>query len=206
MSWKSTPVVRHRDPTRYQKHRLEATRAAAAVFAEKGFHGASTSDIARLLGIKQASLYYYFKSKDQALFEVCVLGIRDYVAHMEIIAATQQPFAARLQASISSHLSSYRENNEALKVYNDERLYLSEEQRTELKQQGSRYRQLLQGIFEQGVREGVLSDSIDCHFAALSVIGLCNSWGDLIVRDHAMDIFSIVHQCTELVMNGFSRK
>ena len=33
--------------------------AAARVFAERGFHGATT-DIANVLGIRQASLYYYF--------------------------------------------------------------------------------------------------------------------------------------------------
>ena len=37
--------------------------AAARVFAERGFHGATTQDIADVLGIRQASLYYYFSSK-----------------------------------------------------------------------------------------------------------------------------------------------
>jgi len=31
--------------------------AAARVFAERGFHGATTQDIADVLGIRQASLY-----------------------------------------------------------------------------------------------------------------------------------------------------
>jgi AcrR family transcriptional regulator len=56
--------------TRYEKQRREAIKAAAAVFSDKGFHGASTKDIAERLGIKQGSLYYYFKSKEEALGEV----------------------------------------------------------------------------------------------------------------------------------------
>jgi hypothetical protein len=47
---------------------------------------------------------------------------------------------------------------------------------------------------------------MDCHFAALAVIGLCNSWGDLIVRDPDLDIFSIVQDCTDLLLNGFANK
>ncbi len=190
--------------SRYEQQRLQATKAAAAVFAEKGFHGATTADIAAKMGIKQGSLYYYFKSKDEALFEVCMLGMGDYVRRMEAIAGSQQPFAARLLASISAHLGSYREKNEALKVYNDERLYLSPEQRVSLKALGSRYRQLLQGIFDQGVAEGALRQDIDTHFAALAVIGLCNSWGDHIVRDPEFDIFDIVQQCTELLLHGLA--
>ena len=38
----------------------EMIEAAARVFAERGFHGATTQDIADVLGIRQASLYYYF--------------------------------------------------------------------------------------------------------------------------------------------------
>ena len=38
----------------------EIMEAAAHVFAERGYHGASTQDIADVLGIRQASLYYYF--------------------------------------------------------------------------------------------------------------------------------------------------
>lgn len=193
-----------KDQSRYQQQRLEATRSAAAEFAEKGFHGASTADIARRMGIKQGSLYYYFKSKEEALYEVCMLGIRDYLGRMEVIAASGQPFEAKLLAAVGSHLSGYRGTDEALKVYNTERLYLPEHERKDLKREGSRYRTLLEGIFEQGQRDGRVKESVDCHFAALTVIGLCNSWGEWIVRDHELDVFSIVQKCTDMLLNGFS--
>ncbi|NNF15877.1 MAG: TetR/AcrR family transcriptional regulator [Gammaproteobacteria bacterium] len=188
--------------TRYNHQRLAAIRSAAAVFADKGYHGASTADIAAHLGIKQGSLYYYFKSKEEALSEVCLLGIRDYVKRMSVIADSDQPFAAQLLATVSSHLMSYRETNEALKVYNDERLYLPEEKRTKLKTLGSRYRQQLEKIFEDARSAGVIRTTVDCHFAAQSVIGLCNSWGHLIVRDPELDVFILAQQCTDLVLQG----
>lgn len=192
------------ESNRYQHQRLAAIRSAASVFAEKGFHGSSTKDIAERMGIKQGSLYYYFKSKEEALGEVCLFGIEDYVRRMEAIAENDQPFEAKLMATVTSHLSSYRQKNEALKVHNDERLYLPEEKRTKLKRLGSRYRQLLEEVFEEGVRMGVLRATIDCHFAAQAVIGLCNSWGDIIVRDPDLDIFDVIQNCTELLLNGVS--
>ena len=191
---------------KYDLQRQAAIRSAAAVFAEKGFHGSSTRDIAEHLGIKQGSLYYYFKSKEEALGEVCMFGLQDYVDRMQKIAESDQPFEAKLMATVTSHLTSYREKNEALKVYNDERLYLPEARRTKLKELGSGYRQLLENIFEAGVEEGVLRDSIDCHFAAQAVIGICNAWGDLIVRDPELDIFTVIQQVTDLLLNGFSER
>ncbi len=191
---------------KYQQQRLQAIRAAASVFADKGFHGSSTRDIAEHMGIKQGSLYYYFKSKEEALGEVCLFGIEDYVGHMKVIAASDQSFEAKLMATITSHLSSYRERNEALKVYNDERLYLPEEKRRNLKSLGSGYRQALEEIFEEGVQSGALRASIDCHFAAQAVIGICNAWGDIIVRDPELELFDIIQKCTDLLMNGFRER
>ncbi len=191
------------ESSRYQHQKQLAIRSAASVFAEKGFHGASTRDIAEKMGIKQGSLYYYFKSKEDALGEVCLYGIEDYVEHMSSIAASSQPFEAKLMATITSHLSSYRERNEALKVHNDERLYLPEDKRAKLKALGSRYRQQLEMIFEEGARTGALRDTVDCHFAAQAVIGMCNGWGDIIVRDPELDLFDLIQKCTDLVLNGF---
>lgn len=192
--------------SKYEEQRGQAIRAAASVFAEKGFHGSSTRDIAERMGIKQGSLYYYFKSKEEALGEVCLYGIENYVSRMEGIAASDQPFEAKLLSTVMSHLTSYRERNEALKVHNDERLYLPEERRSNLKALGSSYRQKLEAIFEEGVREGVVRGDIDCHFAAQAVIALCNAWGDHIVREPRLDVFDVGQKCTDLLLNGFRQK
>jgi AcrR family transcriptional regulator len=194
------------DNNRYDQQRQRAIRAAASVFAEKGFYGASTKDIAEHMGIKQGSLYYYFKSKEDALGEVCRFGIEDYVERMKSIAISDQPFESKLMATVTSHLTSYREKNEALKVHNDERLYLPEEKRATLKELGSSYRQLLEGIFEEGVASGALRDSLDCHFAAQAVIGMCNAWGDIIVREAELDLFDTIQKCTDMVLNGFRER
>ncbi len=191
--------------SRYDEQKAEAVKAAAAEFASKGYHGASTKDIAARLGVQQGSLYYYFRSKEDALLEVCLYGIRDYVQRMERIAADGQPFEAKLFATVTSHLSSYRSTNEALKVYNDERLYLPPEKRRNLKELGSAYREHLEGIFDQAIADGVVRADVDSHFAAQTVIGICNAWGDHIVREPDLDLFDLTRKCTDLLLHGFAR-
>jgi AcrR family transcriptional regulator len=191
---------------KYQSQRKDAIRSAAAVFAEKGYHGSSTGDIAEHLGIKQGSLYYYFKSKEEALLEVCLYAVHDYAGQMDRIAATDQPFEAKLLATITAHLSKFREQNAAIKVYHFERLYLPKAKRETLYEMGSGYRQQLEGIFAQGIEVGVVRESTDCRFAAQAVIGMCNAWGELIVRDPDMDLFDVIQKCTDLLSNGFTNK
>jgi AcrR family transcriptional regulator len=199
-------VKQHAEGKKYQQQRLAAIKAAASVFASKGFHGASTKDIAAQLGIKQGSLYYYFKSKEEALGEVCLFGIEDYVQRMEEIAGNDQPFEAKLLAVVTSHLTSYRERNEALIVHNNERLYLPPEKRSRLKQLGSHYRELLEGVFADAIENGSLRPSLDPHFAAQSVIGFGNAWGEMIVRDPDLDIFSLVQKSTDLLLHGILQR
>jgi AcrR family transcriptional regulator len=194
------------EANKYEKHRQDAIRSAAAVFADKGYHGSSTRDIAEHLGIKQGSLYYYFKSKEEALAEVCLYAVRDYAQQMDSIAASNQPFEAKLIATITSHVSKYREQNGAMKVYHAERLYLPKAKREKLYLLGSGYRQKLEGIFEQGIQNGAVRKDVDCHFATQAVIGMCNAWGELIVRNPEMDLFDVIQKCTDVLSNGFADK
>ena len=180
------------DSPRYRKQKLAAIRAAASVFSEKGFHGASTGDIAERLGIKQGSLYYYFDSKEEALEEVCLYGLGQYAENMDAIASSAEPFEARLFAVVSNHLGSYRTKSEALKVHNDERLYLPKERRRRLKALGSRYREQLEAII----------NTVDSHFMAQSIIGMCNGLGEIIVRDTDADVFDLARKCTDLLLHG----
>ena len=193
---------RNTDNPRYQEQKLAAVRAAASVFSEKGFHGACTRDIAERLGIKQGSLYYYFDSKEEALEEVCLYGLESYVENMEAIVDGDEPFEARLLAVVTNHLSRYRERSEALKVHNDERLYLPAERRVRLKQLGSHYREHLESIFNDGVASGAVRENADCHFIAQSVISICNGFGDIIVRDPDADVFDLARKCTDLLLHG----
>ncbi len=190
------------DANKYAQKRLLAVEAAATVFAHKGFHGATTQDIASEMGIKQGSLYYYFKSKEQALQEVCEYGFQNHVARMQKICAKPQPFEAKLLAIITSHLSKYRQKNDAMRVQNDQRLYLPKERRVLLKELGPLYRQLLEETLKQGVEQRYVRDDIDTHFVAYSVIGVCNAWGANLVRDDNLDLFDTIEQCSELIFRG----
>ncbi len=193
------------DSPKYREQKAAAIRAAASVFSEKGFHGASTRHIAERLGIKQGSLYYYFESKEEALEQVCLYGLRQYAENMAAIAESEQPFRNKLFEVVTNHLTTYRERSEALKVFNNERLYLPESRRVRLHDLGSRYRELLESMIESAIAAGEARDTIDSHFAAQSVIGICNGLGEYVVRDSDIDMFDLVRKCTDLLLDGMAQ-
>ena len=103
--------------------------AAARVFAERGFHGATTQDIANVLGIRQASLYYYFSSKEAALELVCLKGVEGFFEAAKAIAAGGKTARERLSLLIKSHLSPLLDRGDFVKVFLNERQHLPAESR-----------------------------------------------------------------------------
>ncbi len=53
--------------SRKSEKRGRITDAAVAVFAERGFHAARVSDIARRAGVADGTIYLYFKNKEDLL-------------------------------------------------------------------------------------------------------------------------------------------
>jgi AcrR family transcriptional regulator len=60
------------EPERGEQYRLKQDRilrAAAACFNQKGYSGTSLKDVAELLGLTDAALYYYVRNKEQLVYE-----------------------------------------------------------------------------------------------------------------------------------------
>jgi len=71
--WRRDETLRYEngdEPTRGQMRRHAIMQAAAEVFGEKGYGGATISEIAGKAGIAEASIYQYFKSKEDLLLSV----------------------------------------------------------------------------------------------------------------------------------------
>ncbi|MDF1855131.1 TetR/AcrR family transcriptional regulator [Pseudooceanicola sp.] len=61
-------AVASRAEIREMKRRA-ALRVAARIFNEKGYHATSLDEIADEIGVTKTALYYYFKNKEQLLYE-----------------------------------------------------------------------------------------------------------------------------------------
>jgi AcrR family transcriptional regulator len=78
--------------------REEILDAAAQLFSEQGYAATSTRAIAMSVGIKQASLYYHFSSKEQILAELLVTTVVPSLEVAAVLADSPDPIEARLWA------------------------------------------------------------------------------------------------------------
>ena len=122
--------VATRSAPQARRRAAEIIDAAAAVFAERGYHGASTQAIADVLGIRQASLYYYFPSKEAALELVCIRGVEGFVEQAAAIAAGDEPAPEKVRLLIlGHHLAPMRDRQDYVWVFMRERHHLPDASR-----------------------------------------------------------------------------
>src|SRR3954452_7464498 len=88
------PGVRKRKRLRKEEILAEATR----LFAERGYEGASMGDLAERVGLRKASLFHHFPSKD-VLYATVLTELMEHVKVAIVSAASAQgTFAERLDA------------------------------------------------------------------------------------------------------------
>ena len=153
----------------------EIIEAAARVFAERGFHGASTQDIADVLGIRQASLYYYFPSKEGALELVCLKGVEGFFEAAKAIAAGPGSAGERLTRLINSHLSPLVDRSDFVKVFLNERQHLPAESRRRIGKWSRGLERIFEDVIKDGVRSGEFRHDLDTRLATLAILGMANA-------------------------------
>jgi TetR/AcrR family transcriptional regulator, cholesterol catabolism regulator len=165
------PITRLRSaPKRDQ----EITDAAAKVFAERGFHGATTQDIADLLGIRQASLYYYFSTKDEALERVCLKGAEGFYETAKLIAEGPGNALAKLEALIRAHHAPLGARLDYVRVFQLERRYLPSASRRKVGRWSRGLERMFEKVIKEGVANGAFAVTVDPRLATLGILGMIN--------------------------------
>jgi TetR/AcrR family transcriptional regulator len=76
------------------RNRARILKAAESVFAEKGFDGATTGEIAKRAGIPKANVHYYFGTKQQ-LYDLVIANILEvWLDAMDVIRPGAEPAEA----------------------------------------------------------------------------------------------------------------
>jgi TetR/AcrR family transcriptional regulator, cholesterol catabolism regulator len=176
--------------------------AAAEVFAERGFHGASTQNIADVLGIRQASLYYYFPSKEVALEEVCLRGVEVFLEAAITIAAAPGAACEKIQRIIKGHLSPLLDRRAYVRTFINERQYLPNESRRRIGRLSRAYERLIEDILRLGVRNGEFRRDLDCRLAALALLGMINAVAAWYHKEPKATVDRIAAQYGRLYLGG----
>jgi TetR/AcrR family transcriptional regulator, cholesterol catabolism regulator len=153
----------------------EILDAAARVFAQRGYHGASTQDIADTLGIRQASLYYYFPSKEAALEQVCLQGVGGFHETAQGIHTGPGTPGEKLASLIRAHIAPLLDRSDFVRVFLTQRQFLPNESRRRIGKWSRGIEQIFESVIREGMRKGEFRRDADPRLSTLAILGMANA-------------------------------
>jgi AcrR family transcriptional regulator len=179
--------------------RTELTRAAARLFAEKGYHGTSVGDLAEALGVRKGSLYSHIESKADLLWEVAGDGARSFHAALDSV-PEDGPVVERIRAALRAHLRVVAEQLDVATVFIREWRYLEGERREAFVAERRRYEERFRALFREGRELGELRADLDDGTAALLALSAAN-WAYTWLRPGS-DTDALADRFTALLVDG----
>ncbi|MDX1375384.1 MAG: TetR/AcrR family transcriptional regulator [Burkholderiales bacterium] len=189
-----------------KRRSAEIIAAAAKVFARRGYHGASTQDIADVLGIRQASLYYYFESKEAALEAVCADGVEDYAARARAIVALETSAADKVARLVMQHLAPAFERLDFTLTFLRERRFLPVPARKRIRAIERDYERLIEQVIRAGIASGEFRADLDARMATLALLDLGNSAVLWFSREPGATFERVAESHTALLLRAFRRE
>ena len=140
------------------RHFMETTIAQAAktVFAERGYEHATLEEIAQQAGMSKATIYIYYKNKDDLFLHVVEELINAVITETAQEADSSKPAMEKLHAMVRRKIEFYEREREFFHIY------LNEKQGLEVKPKDP-HKQALREMYLQGVQAlaKVLQEGID---------------------------------------------
>lgn len=148
--------------------------AAAYLFREKGYSGATTRDIAEAAGLQKASLYHYIQGKEQLLYQICMESLAHIHGTVALMVAREDDPLRRLRAAIVGHVTAMLDDQDKHTCMLVDLRSLTGERRQEVIARRDAYEEILEAILRECQRLGCIRQDWDSGQLVLALLNLLN--------------------------------
>lgn len=151
-----------------------ALDAAIGLFSRKGYTATSTREVAALLGIQKASLYYHISSKEDLLYMICRASLEQIRRDVKTAIQEVKDPLDRQRTLISSHIESLLRDADKHSVTFTEMHALSQDRLAQVLALRDAHEILVRSVLKEAQTAGVLRGDIDAKYLSLALLGMMN--------------------------------
>jgi AcrR family transcriptional regulator len=166
------PARARRPPDQGTLNRL--MDAAVALFSRKGYAATSIREVAALLGIQKASLYYHIQSKEDLLDLVCKSSLEQIRRDVEAAIAGVRDPLERVRTLIRAHVESLARDVAKHSVTLTEMHTLSPARLSQVVALRNAYEDRVRSALQNAQNAGVLRADLSPKYLCLGLLGLMN--------------------------------
>jgi AcrR family transcriptional regulator len=174
-----------------QQVRDRIIQAAVTVFAEKGYHRATISDVVQRSGLSVGAIYTHFRNKEELFLHSCDLISGQGLDEMAIRLAPLTSTADRLRAAVAYYVETIDEFEDAPGQVGLVRAWAEAGEEPGVREMLVRRRERLVGaaqlLIQEGISRGELPASLDVDAIARGFMALLD--GLLLLRIEAGDLY-----------------
>jgi AcrR family transcriptional regulator len=181
--------------------RQRLSSAAARLFAERGYHGASVRDLAAEVGIDKSSVYAHVPGKEALLAEIALSGAAAFHGALDALPADAAP-RERIRLALLGHLQVVEQQLDVATIWLREWRYLSGPALEQFVGERRRYEQRIGELFEAAVASGGARADLDVRYATLLFLSAANWAYTWLTHETAVD--EVVAGFWRLLEDGIS--
>ncbi len=185
--------------------RADILDAAAQVFRQKGYHGASMADIAGAVNLQKASLYHHVSSKQEILLALLDRALEMLTEQIAPISNRSVPADEKLRQMIHVYLQSLAENSDLSSVLLFEHRSLDKKSHARHIPNRDRFEKLWRDVVNEGVRTKAF-DCADVSMAVRALMGVMNWTLTWYRPDGSKSIDAIADEYANLLFKGLLAK
>ncbi len=147
-------------------------RGAAELFARYGYESTTTRNLASLLGMEKATLYYHVEGKEDLLYAICKSSIEQLADDVNAAIAGLRDPLEQIQALIQAHVVNLLRHQTEHATALAEARALSSDRLAEIVGMRKAYQTRIRSLLEAGQKSGRVRTDIPSKYLGLMLEGL----------------------------------
>ena len=178
--------------------------AAAGLFAEAGYHNVGMRTVADAIGIRGASLYHHYASKEEILYAIALSVTLEPVENQLTLLDAPGTPSERLSALIRAHVEHLSRRRVEHLVGLHEMNSLTPEHRSEVDEYRRFYQRRVRDVIAAGVRAGEF-EIADLHVTSLAMLDMLNGISRWFSHDGSLTVDELGENYVQLIVGGLLR-
>ncbi|BDG47185.1 TetR/AcrR family transcriptional regulator [Parageobacillus sp. KH3-4] len=177
------------------------------LFDRKGFKETSVQEIVEAMGVTKGAFYYYFKSKEELLRDICLTYIEDLLQQQErILRDENKDCTTKLYEIVYMLIHNIRTRRKSARIFFREMRHLHEEHLQEIKAKRRAFRENYQKLIEEGIAEGEFKQTHTPHMVTFGILGITNWSYYWFNPDGEISEEKLAEIYVDLILNGIKNR